>query len=260
MSKFAKVLPDAHAQECAESDAIKRAEDEFEAILYHLTHDLRASMRAFKIIPDWIVEDLQKANAELPGCVLENLGMLKDQGCLTDQLLVDLLTFSRVGRKSAEPAWHKLDVLIGEAIQEAKVPETFEVEVSLQVDVLFLPGNDLKTMFVELLHNAWWHHGSDTGRIQIETIAVREIDDSNWVKVVITDDGQGVPTGHHERVFGMLNRLQPRDTHAGSGMGLTTVRKIVRYLGGDVHLSPGQRTGARVEAMFPIQSGAGAHR
>ena len=64
--------------------------DEFEAILYHVTHDVRAALRAIMILPDWIHEDLVKTARNVPPSVLEDLELLKSQTRRADQLLIDL--------------------------------------------------------------------------------------------------------------------------------------------------------------------------
>lgn len=64
------------------------------------------------------------------------------------------------------------------------------------------------------------------------------IDDAREVRIVIRDNGPGIPEGEIEKVFNPFFRLEEsrsRDT-GGTGLGLTISRTIVRAHGGDVRL------------------------
>lgn len=232
-------------------DDVEARKANFDQILYHITHDLRASMRAFKIAPDWITEDLKNAGVACPADVRESLDLLKVQAELADKLLVDLLTYSRVGRSSGAPAWQNLPERVAEAVSAANVPSMFLVHQSIDVARVFAPGDDLVTLLSALVHNAWWHHGSDHGVIEIEARMIAGQGGPERVQIAITDDGDGVPPEHHTRIFEMLTRLRPRDQHPGSGLGLAIGRKIVTYLGGSLEISPDVLSGARFEVTLP---------
>lgn len=232
-------------------DSVASSGDEFEQILYHLTHDLRASMRAFKTVPDWIIDDLESAGLTCPEPVRECLDLLKIQGDLADKLLVDLSTYSRVGRRSDKSGWQDLSTVVEAAVTAAQVPDEFQIDRSLGVIRVFAPANDLATLIRELLHNAWWHHGSDHGVIEIGASIVTARDGRNHVRLFVADDGQGVPLEHHGRIFEMLSRLRPRDEHPGSGLGLATSRKIVACLGGTLEITSASGCGARFDVLLP---------
>ncbi len=238
----------------AEHDSSAALVAEFESTLFHITHDLRASMRAFKTIPDWIRDDLEQAGVECPDAVRESLDLLKTQGQLADQLLVDLLAYSRVGRRSEPPAWQDLSARIHDALSAANVPDGFVVRTSLKIARVFLPENELVTLLSELVHNAWWHHGANHGAVDISSVPMQTPDGRFWVKISVADDGQGVPPEHQGRIFDMLTRLRPADEHPGSGLGLATARKIAVHLGGSLTIDKDRPSGARFDAMFPHPS------
>ncbi|MEZ4615946.1 MAG: ATP-binding protein [Caldilineaceae bacterium] len=61
----------------------------------------------------------------------------------------------------------------------------------------------------------------------------------------VEDDGPGIDSAFHERIFQIFQTLQPRDEVEGSGMGLAVVKKAVESMGGII----------RVESIW---EGAGA--
>lgn len=72
-------------------------------------------------------------------------------------------------------------------------------------------------------------------------------------RVVIDDDGPGIPEDAFERVFEPFVRLEEsrsRET-GGIGLGLAIARTIVRGHGGDIHLANRPEGGLRVSIIIP---------
>ena len=90
------------------------------------------------------------------------------------------------------------------------------------------------------------------------TLATTRIDrDGSGVRVVIEDEGPGIPEDDLERVFEPFVRLEAsrsRDT-GGSGLGLAIARSIVRGHGGDVHLENRTEGGLRATVALPGAEG-----
>jgi signal transduction histidine kinase len=72
------------------------------------------------------------------------------------------------------------------------------------------------------------------------------------VKVVVADEGRGVPSEARERVFERFVRLH-RDA-PGSGLGLYISRGIARAHGGDIVIESSSAAGSRFALMLPIGS------
>ena len=74
------------------------------------------------------------------------------------------------------------------------------------------------------------------------------------VRLVVDDDGPGIPIADRERVFDRLARLDParsRD-HGGAGLGLAIARAIVEAHGGDIGIERSPEGGARFVVELPV--------
>jgi two-component system sensor histidine kinase QseC len=81
------------------------------------------------------------------------------------------------------------------------------------------------------------------------TIKISRVE--NGVRLVVEDEGQGIPDNKKKWVFERLTRL-PGETEAGAGLGLSIVKEICEIHQGDITLSdPEQGSGSIVSLFFP---------
>ena len=74
------------------------------------------------------------------------------------------------------------------------------------------------------------------------------------MKILIDDDGPGIPSGLREDVFKPFFRLDAsrNSSTGGVGLGLTIARDVVRAHGGDIWLEDAPLGGLRVRIKLPV--------
>lgn len=94
-------------------------------------------------------------------------------------------------------------------------------------------------------------------RYSPEGSAVRVITESDGreARIVVTDEGAGVPLDSRERIFEKFERLG-RDDPAGSGLGLYISRRLARAMGGDIRIGGDEGQGARF--ILSLRAGDGS--
>ncbi len=95
---------------------------------------------------------------------------------------------------------------------------------------------DLDRMVLNLVENAC-RYGKRDG---VATLQVQATKQANVLTIVVSDDGEGVPASHHERLLRPFARMdEERSAAGGSGLGLAIVNKLAQKYGGGLRLQSG---------------------
>lgn len=221
----------------------ERADRELDRFVYHISHDLRASMRALTLVPSWIEEDLKEEFNDVPASIKEHVRVLTEQAQRLDGMMKDLLVYSRIGKEQTVEAVH-LPTLLDSLLDELDPNGSLKLTRDLKVTELFGPAAEIKALLEQLILNLIKHAG-DTAHLS--TSKSRE-----GVRLSLRDEGPGIDPKYHARIFELMTTLRPRDQVEGSGLGLAIARKIMTRLGGTLEVeSEGVGHGAEFIASFP---------
>ena len=213
----------------ATSERLKDANKELEAFAYSVSHDLRAPLRAINGFSRILLEDYAP---DLPSGAQRYLNLVQDNATQMGQLIDDLLTFSRLSRRSVSKQEIQPGALVIDALEELQ-QETEGRVVEIEIDDLPPCRADpglLTRVYVNLLSNAL-KFTRERDPAQIEVGCRRE----NGLDVYfVSDNGVGFNMEYADKLFGVFQRLHRAEDYEGTGVGLAIVRRIVHRHGGRV--------------------------
>ena len=228
----ALALPNSRELNKLNSD-LQLANKELEAFSYSVSHDLRAPLRAIegfsKLIVNRNVGKLDEDSARMLGIVVAETKRM-------NQLIEDLLGFSRVIRKSMNCTEVDMTALARETYQEL-VDQNAELEPKRQIDFQLgsLPNafgerGMLRQVWVNLLSNALkFTRPRTSARIEISAQ-----EDGEEIIYRIADNGVGFDMNYAEKLFGVFQRLHTQQEFEGTGVGLALVQRILQRHGGRI--------------------------
>ena len=201
------------------------------AMLAAVSHDLRTPITSLRLHAEFVEEAETKAKI---------LAALDEMQRMTE----DTLAFIREDTRREETRTIDLHALLdsvaadlSELGRDVTVAESGRILVACR-------AVGLRRAMRNLLENAAAYGVRATARI--------ERDDAE-IRVVVEDEGPGIPEADLERVFEPFVRLEAsrsRDT-GGSGLGLAIARSIVRAHGGDIRLENRTEGGLRAAIVLP---------
>lgn len=80
---------------------------------------------------------------------------------------------------------------------------------------------------------------------------LRTESDADSAVIVVADQGKGIASEDHERVFAKFERVDPSEP-GGTGLGLYISRRLARAMGGDITLDSAPGQGARFVLTLPV--------
>jgi GAF domain-containing protein/FixJ family two-component response regulator len=229
---------------------LDKSNKELDQFAYVASHDLKAPLRGIANLSQWLEEDL--------GDVItpdgkQQLDLLRNRVHRMEGLINGILDYSRAGRVRTKPELIAVDKLLAEVIELSSAPTGATVQVEPGMPELRTERVPLQQVFMNLVNNGIKHAKRSDPRV---VVSVKDAGD--WYEFSVTDDGQGIAPEYHERIWGIFQTLEARDTVEGTGVGLSVVKKIVESKGGRAWVESREGAGARFSFTWPkAEMGAG---
>jgi two-component system sensor histidine kinase KdpD len=161
--------------------------------------------------------------------------------------VLDLMRFES-GQVVLRRDWETLDDLVGTALQRLEVRlagHAVELRIASDLPPVYVDATLIVQLFANLLDNAAKYTPAGT-RVSVSAVA-----DGPFVRVVVEDDGPGLPPGEPARLFDKFQRGNGEGTVVGVGLGLAICQAIVRAHGGEIEAQRRAGRGARFEFTLP---------
>ncbi|MCM2268178.1 MAG: PAS domain S-box protein [Elusimicrobiales bacterium] len=216
---------------------LEDANKELEAFSYSAAHDMKAPLRRLNIFAEMLETEAGQGLKDSARSYLLNIRKSATQ---MSKLVDGLLALSTTGKRPLEPGLVPLGGLLQEAIAETRA-ETAGREIEWKTAELPEATCDramIKQVFLNLLGNAAkYSRGRAPARIEV-LYSRRGAEHVIGVR----DNGVGFSPDYADRLFGVFQRLHKAEDFEGSGIGLSTVKRIVSRHGGRVwaESSPGE--------------------
>jgi light-regulated signal transduction histidine kinase (bacteriophytochrome) len=167
-----------------------------------------------------------------------------------NQMIDDLLAFSRLGRAEIHKTRFSMGPLVSEVIADLEQDtRNRQIEwVLLPLPVVDADRAMLRLVWQNLISNAL-KYTSKRPETRIE-IGCVEHDEEQFFH--IRDNGVGFDPEYADKLFGVFQRLHNQSEFEGTGIGLANVRRIIQRHGGTVWAVSAENAGATFYFSLPI--------
>lgn len=172
-----------------------------------------------------------------------------------EKLIYDLLDLTRIesGEKKRQLEPVALDQVIQTAIERHQ--DEFaarKLTITTDIDALTLQADTLEIDIIinNLLTNAI-KYNREGGNI-----TVRLKQQARQYVLAVSDTGIGIAPKDQEKLFGEFSRIRNEHTlHiSGSGIGLSTVKKVVALYGGEIRIDSAEGKGSTFTVILPLDA------
>jgi signal transduction histidine kinase len=226
-------------------DRLEDASNRQQRFVADASHELRSPVTAIRT--ELEVAQRTAGPDDWPAVAARLLG----EEARLEAVIADLLLLASLDEVT--PTAEAVTIDLAELVQEEVRRRAPDGEVGLEVDAsetVLVRGNrtQLRRAVANLLDNA--------GRHARSSVRVAVHDRDGRARVLVDDDGPGIPTADRERVFERFTRLDEHRTRngqaGGAGLGLSLVRGIVDRHGGTARVETAPLGGARLVLDLPV--------
>ena len=231
-------LADAHDQIRGQATDLERSNVELEQFAYVASHDLQEPLR---MVTSYVQLLAQRYHGKLDEKADKYISYAVDGATRMQQLISDLLTFSRVGKQpkphTAVPTSEIVDQTVADL--EVAIQESRGVVTRADLPTVSADRGQMGQLFGNLIRNGLKFRTDEPPRIHVDA----ERNGQAWV-FSVRDNGIGIDTEFSERIFRAFQRLHERNKYPGTGIGLAIAKKIVERHGGRIWIEsePGKGT------------------
>ncbi len=225
------------------SRQLQAANSELDSFAYSVAHDLRSPLRSIDGFSQALLEDY---NHILDVDGQDYLQRVRAAAQRMGTLIDDLLALSRVTLVDLEVERTDLSELARRVTDDLRSTDTERSTPVFIADGLLATADPglAEVVLRNLLDNAW----KFTSTKPEAAIRVDSAPTPGWF--CVSDDGVGFDMVHSDRLFTAFKRLHAASEFPGSGVGLATVRRVLRRHGGDVTVEAEIDRGARFTFTF----------
>ena len=219
---------------------------ELETFTYSVSHDLKAPLRGIDGYSKLLLEDHAEQLNDEGKTFINNLRQSAES---MSKLIDDLLSYSRIERRSLQCNIIKLLPLIERVLEEYK-SELVNIDFKMNITPIeFKTDPQALTLILRNLLGNAIKFSKNTLHPEISISAIQS---EQQLLLTIQDNGIGFDMQFHDRIFDIFQRLQRSEDYPGTGIGLAISLKAAQRLGGTLHAESKPGKGATFFLEFPI--------
>lgn len=228
------------------NETLQKTNKELDTFVYRVSHDLRSPLLAVIGLTQIAKGNLEKSTDKT---VLGLINMIGDKVRHLDEIIVSILHYSRNSRLAPSPSRWSIKELLKTILDNTQQAEK-EIDMIFNVngiDEVYSDKMRWELIINNLINNAVKY--SDPSK-ENSWVSFELTQNGSQYRMVIEDNGVGIPKKAQQRVFEMFYRNS--SIADGSGLGLYIVDDAVKKLGGKITLTSEEHVGTRVTISLPL--------
>lgn len=226
-------------------NSLEKSNKELEDYAQIVSHDLKAPLRNINTLITWIIEDYKN---KLDDEAQKSFTLIQFNLEKMDLLINGILDYSSIDKLDSENRTVDFNLVLEEISRTIMVPANIEFKIATAMPCLQGNFYRFRQLLQNLIENAIKYNDKEKGYIEVGCH-----EKGDFVEFYIKDNGKGIPEAYFDKIFKVFTKLES-NTHS-SGIGLSTVKKIVNFYGGDIWLESTENAGTTFYFTLPKNHG-----
>lgn len=228
---------------------LRASNKELERFAFIASHDLKEPLRNIISFTNLLLRSISR---DLKGKedVKEYSNFIVSNTKKMNQLIVDVLEYSKVNH-DVEEKQEYIETIIKSVV--ATLSSTIkEKNVIINIGALPKVKTNYSQIFLvlkNLIENAIKYNDKEVPILSIRSMII-----NGMCEISIQDNGIGIEKQYFKQIFEMFKRLHNREEYAGSGLGLSTCKKIISRMKGEIWVDSKLGEGSKFTFSFPSLS------
>lgn len=216
---------------------LRQRNDDLQAFVEAMTHDLKAPIRIMAALAAAVREDSDSLDEQ----TRRYLQRIENSSAQAQEMIGALLRFAHLGRGALDIRGVSAEVVVAASLRSLREDiqaSGAEIAVEAPLPAVLADADLLKTAVSNMLTNAMKFVAPGTR----PSVVVRGSCSGHYCRLHVSDRGIGIAPADQARLFTPFCRLHGVEQYPGVGLGLSTVRKAAEIMGGRVGLEslPGE--------------------
>jgi signal transduction histidine kinase len=231
---------------------LKQRNDDLKAFIHAMAHDLRNPLTHIMGFSQLLYKYGEKKGEEEAGTQLQYLQRIHSGALKMNSIIESLLNYARLSREKINLKRINVEEVVRSSLYSLQedINES-KAQVALQIENITVVSDKvmLEMALTNLISNAIKY----VNRGEKPEIEIRVLSIDNCCRIEIRDNGTGIPEEKRDKLFMPFTRLHKEKGYSGIGLGLSSVKRIIEILKGNigVEFSPEQGSTFWIELPEP---------
>jgi PAS domain S-box-containing protein len=205
------------------ADRLRRSYEKLEEFSHVVSHDLQTPLRTIQMFSQFLIEDYE---SKLDEEGVKYLHTLTETSARMSELINDLLALSSIRMHAASFERVNVQRVLKEVKEDLHV-RLHGVNLQIAEDLPTVKGSRSRIyrLFSNLIVNAVKYNDKALPTLHVGW--VKEPRKNGMHTFYVKDNGIGIELRHHERIFGIFQKLNKKKDSEGTGAGLAICKRIV---------------------------------
>jgi signal transduction histidine kinase len=245
-------------------ESLETANKELDRFAFMASHDMQEPLRKIRTFTD-LLSIKHKEQIDNEG--MAKIKIIQKAAERMQELIKDILTFSKVSNENEPFVKTDLNVLVREVVEELDAQlQSKEAQINIGIfPVIYANPALIKSLFLNLIGNALKYSKPDVppvievycDDVPADQQVLQGKQKNKYYRIFVKDNGIGFDQKYAEQIFDMFKRLHVHTEYEGTGIGLALCKQIMEKHNGYISAVSTANEGATFIISLPIKQESG---